>query len=174
MNHIVRKATVVLLIDEYERVCLARKKQPIHDDTSEISYSLGMYNGYGGKQEAHDLTIYHTAVRECYDESGVIVVVEDLEDAALVYFSTKNDLGEFKPFMEVYFFFVRVYAGVPHEGAEMGEPFFFKQKNIPYTEMMPADGILFRDMFAGKRNIYEVKLHGKDAPPEVIVTGKLK
>lgn len=174
MKQTSKQATVVLLIDEYDRVCLARKKQPIHDGANEISYSLGMYNGYGGKMEVTDSTIYHTAVRECYDESGVIVAIQDLEDAARVYFSKKNDLGEFEPFMEVHFFFARVYAGVPREGDEMGEPFFFKQKDIPYTKMMPADRILFEDLFAGKRNIYEVKLHGEGVVPEVVKVGELK
>ena len=174
MKQTSKQATVVLLIDEYDRVCLARKKQAIHVGTTEISYSLGMYNGYGGKKEVTDLTIYHTAVRECYDESGVIVAIQDLNDVAQVYFSKKNDLGEFEPFMEVYFFFVSIYAGVPSEGVEMGPPVFFKQKDIPYEEMMPADEVLFKEMFSGKRNVYEVKLHGKDVAPEVLVIGELK
>ena len=38
-----KEATVVLLVDQDGRICLARKKQAIHHEGGEISYSLGMY-----------------------------------------------------------------------------------------------------------------------------------
>lgn len=60
----VREATVVLLEDKDGRVALARKKQPIHHDSSAIEYSLGRYNGYGGKKEPEDRTFCY-----CYSRA---------------------------------------------------------------------------------------------------------
>lgn len=170
------KATVTLLFDDKGRVCLAQKKQPIHHEGSQIEYSLLMYNGYGGKMEKTDTTIFHTAIRECLEESGVSVREEDLSLRARVHFFKKKDnntKNKFESFMEVSFFFAHIWTGVPKEGREMGPPAFFAEEDIPYHEMMPADKIFFKHMFSGKRNLYEVNLFGKDVPPEIIVVGEI-
>lgn len=162
-----RRATVVLLMDKEGKVCLARKKQSIHHEKGEIGYSLGTYNGYGGKMDEGDVTIFDTAIRELKDESGVTASKEDLEFVSKVYFYTKKDDGIFEPFMEVSFFFLKKWSGVPIEGSEMGEPTFFNQEDIPYSEMMPADKVIFEKMFNGERKVYEVKLFGKKFTPEI-------
>lgn len=164
-----RKATVVLLIDEKGNICLARKKQAIHHEDGEITYSLGTYNGYGGKMEEYDTTIFDTAVRELYDESGVVAKKEDLELVTRVYFYVKKEDESFEPFMDVSFFFVRVWEGKPKEGEEMGEPTFFDKEHMPYDEMMPADKALFEMMLQGKKGVYEVKLFGRTIQSEIRV-----
>lgn len=161
-----RKATVTLLIDKEGKVCLARKKKAIHNENGGIEYSLGLYNGYGGKIDEGDLTILDTAIRELEEESGVSASQENLELVSRVYFYLKRE-EEFEPFMEVSFFFLKVWSGTPVEGKEMGEPTFFTRGEIPYNEMMPADKILFEKMLAGEFGVYEVKLFGKDIPPEI-------
>ena len=162
-----KKATVVLLINKEGEVCLARKKQEIHHENGSIGYSLGTYDGYGGKMEEQDITIFDTAIRELKDESGVFADKKDLELVARVYFYVKKEDENFEPFMEVSFFFLRTWLWNPKEGDEMGAPTFFKEKKIPYDEMMPADKILFQEMFAGKRKVYQVKLLGKKVSPEI-------
>lgn len=162
-----RKATVVLLINEAGEICLARKKQEIHHENGSINYSLLTYNGYGGKMEEEDSTIFDTAIRELRDESGVIACKENLELVARVYFYLKKEDGGFDPFMDVSFFFLRFWLGAPLEGKEMGVPTFFSRDTIPYDEMMPADKILFEKMLAGDLGVYRVKLLGKKMPPDV-------
>lgn len=159
-------ATVVLLIDKEGRVVLARKKKAIHHDTGEISYSLGLYNGYGGKMEEEDKTIERTAVRELYDESSVVGKEEDLEKCARVYFYIQKDETDM-PFMDVTFYILREWSGAPKEGLEMGEPTFFSQNELPYEEMMPADKILFGKILAGEKGEYNVFLKGKDIEPVI-------
>lgn len=161
-----RQATVVLLIDEKERVCLARKKQAIHSEAGEISYSLGLYNGYGGKREETDESIEDTAVRELFDESSVTGKKEDLDYKGKVLFILEKE-GVRNPFMEVSFYFLHNWEGLPVEGREMGEPTFFAKDTIPYDEMMPADKVLFERMFEGKDVSSEVILFGKDKEPEI-------
>lgn len=161
------EATVVLLRDGDGRVCLARKKQAIHHEGGAIEYSLGMYNGYGGKVDVGDATIFHTAVRELFDESGVKASLHDLKLAARVYFYVKKE-DILVPFMDVSFFFLDTWNGDPKEGDEMGAPTFFAAHEIPYHEMMPADKTLFMNMLGGARGVYQVNLFGKHAPPEVI------
>ena len=164
-----KKATVVLLMKGETEVCLARKKQAIHHENGEISYSLGTYNGYGGKMEKEDGDIFDTAIRELEDESGVYANKENLELCSRVYFYLKKEDESFEPFMDVSFFLLKSWIGEPEEGEEMGEPMFFEQDKIPYDEMMPADKIIFEKMFKGEKGVYEVKLFGKKVKPEVRV-----
>lgn len=159
-------ATVVILIDKEGRVVLARKKKAIHHDTGEISYSLGLYNGYGGKMEEEDKTIERTAVRELYDESGVVGKEEDLEKCARVYFYIQKDEKDM-PFMDVTFYILREWSGVPIEGLEMGEPTFFAPDALPYGEMMPADKVLFERILGGEKGEYNVFLRGKGVDPVI-------
>lgn len=166
MEKLTKKATVVLLIDSEGRVCLARKKQPIHHESGVIEYSLGLYNGYGGKMEETDRSIFHTAVRELADEAKVEAKEEDLELVSRVCFFVKKE-DAFEAFMEVSFFLLKKWNNNPVETDEMGEPHFFKLNAIPYDEMMPADKILFEKIFSGERGMYRVNLLGKHVPPEV-------
>lgn len=161
------QASVVFLQDEDGRLCLARKKQPIHHDGGAIEYSLGLYNGYGGKMEDADEDIFDTAVRELYDESGVDVEWSDLSIMSRVYFYiTKDEVTT--PFMTVSFFFVSAWGGEPKEGDEMGPPTFFAPSDIPYDAMMPADKILVSKMLEGKPFVAEVYLKGKGVEPDVV------
>lgn len=164
-----KKATVVLLLNEKGELVLARKKQAIHRDGDEIGYSLGTWNGYGGKMEDADRTIFDTAIRELQDESGVKADKRDLDLVTRVYFYLAKNEGNPEPFMEVAFFYLRKWIGDPVEGEEMGPPSFFHRDSIPYDEMMPADKALFLAMFNGERKVYQVTLFGKDILPEIVI-----
>jgi hypothetical protein len=165
------KATVVFLISDSGRICLARKKQAIHHDSGEdIGYSLGMHNGYGGKMEPLDGSITHTALVELAGESRVLAKAEDLDLSLKAYFWKPNkQTGEMMPFMEVSFFFLSEWEGEPQEGKEMGPPEWFNPEDVPYGNMMPADKEILRRMFAGEKGVLEVRLPGKDLPPEISV-----
>lgn len=165
------QATVVLLVDTNGRVCLARKKQAIHHDNGEdISYSLGMYNGYGGKREQLDGSIEHTAICELAAEARVLADVKDLELVSRVYFwKPSKQTGELMPFMEVFFFLLHSWKGEPQEGREMGPPEWFFKDDIPYGEMMPADEEILTQIFLGEHSVAEVKLHGQGEVVEFTV-----
>lgn len=94
------RATVVYMIDTDNRVCLAQMKKAIHKDKEnggeQIEYSLGVWNGYGGKEIAEDTenakvknvsdSMLYTAIRELKEESGVKAEIEDLELTGVVNF----------------------------------------------------------------------------------------
>lgn len=177
------RATVVYMIDSESRICLAQMKKAIHKDkaTSEkerenksdsgnveqeqIEYSLGVWNGYGGKEIDTDESILHTAIRELEEESGVRAEMEDLEECGTVnfYLKVKGDT----PFMQVHFYILRKWQGDPIEGSEMGPATFFGQENIPYNQMMPADKALLERALAGKNIDSDVILMGKGEVPMV-------
>lgn len=168
------QATVVLLMDEEGRVCLARKKQAIHHDEKQggedISYSLGLYNGYGGKREPLDPSIVHTALCELAGEARIMADASDLEFVSKTYFwKLSNATSEMMPFMEVFFFVLRRWYGVPQEGKEMGPAEWFFPEDIPYENMMPADEDIFKSIFAGERNVFEIKLRGKGEAADIDV-----
>ncbi len=161
-----KNATVVFLENKEGEICLARKKQAIHSEEGRVEYSLGLYNGYGGKMEDYDETIEDTARRELFDESSVSCEKEDLAHKGTVLFILEKE-GERKPFMEVHFYTLSVWEGCPKEGSEMGPPTFFAKTDLPYSEMMPADKVLFEKMFEEKDISGEVILFGKETSPEV-------
>ena len=143
------------------KICLAQKKQPIHHAAGEISYSLGTWNGYGGKKESTDVTIEDTAIRELTDESGVIASKEDLVPCGHVFFFWPKNSGTVAD-MEVFFYFLDSWEGNPSEGKEMGAPQFFAPNNIPYEAMMGGDKILLPKMIAGEFVRGSVYLGKKD------------
>ncbi len=143
------QATVVFLKSDEGKVCLARKKKPIHHENGEITYSLGTWNGYGGKKEAEDKTIEDTALRELLQESSVSGEKSDLQKCGHVYFFwPKNESNTAD--MEVFFYMLSKWKGEVKEGDEMGDPVFFAPEEIPYNEMMGGDGIIIPKMLKGE------------------------
>ncbi len=142
------QATVVFLKNSEGNICLAQKKKPIHHENGEITYSLGTWNGYGGKKEAGDKTIEDTAIRELVQESGVTGEKKDLQLCGHVYFFWPNTNGEVAD-MEVYFYVLPLWQGEVKEGDEMGKPQFFAPQEIPYDEMMGGDRIIIPKMLQG-------------------------
>jgi 8-oxo-dGTP pyrophosphatase MutT (NUDIX family) len=143
------KATVIFLKDKDGKICLAQKKKPIHHDAGEITYSLGTWNGYGGKKEDKDITIEDTALRELEQESGVTAKSEDLINCGHVFFFWPNNESEIAD-MEVFFYFANNWNGEVKEGDEMGPPKFFAPNEIPYENMMGGDKILLPKMLSGE------------------------
>ncbi len=183
-NSKLTRATVVYLVDKDDRVCLAQMKKAIRKDKvdggEQIEYSLGVWNGYGGKEQDSDVSIEHTAIRELEEESTVKANVEDLENCGAVnfYLIDKSEyiidqkfddynVKDREVFMRVYFYILKKWQGEPIEGKEMGPPTFFKEDNIPYDNMMPADKILFERLLSGGRIDSNVILMGKDVEPIV-------
>lgn len=154
-------ATVVLLLDDKGRVCLAPKKQNIHKQGQELEHSRKKWNGYGGKQEPGE-TILATAIRELTQESGVLAKEEDLELVGIVGFSWPGNETD-EPDMLVYFFLLSTYNGLPSEGDEMGAPCFFHPHEVPYDDMMPADAKFLPKLLTGEKLVWHVHL-GKMNP----------
>lgn len=90
----------------------------------------GKYLGIGGKVEPGD-SIRATAVRELWEEVGVIVEKTDLIHAARLVFRFPN-----KPDWEqtVHAFLVKEWQGNPAETEEM-QPSWFSFNEIPYDDM---------------------------------------
>ena len=214
MNSKLTRATVVYLINKDNEVCLAQMKKAIHKDKvetdhdstiknkerekeqEEISYSLGVWNGYGGKEEISDLEIYkkinidnkykvidsikYTAIRELQEESGVNANIEDLESCGAVNFflidkseyNINKKFADYRVenreiFMQVHFYILRKWEGNPIESKEMSVPTFFKRKDIPYDNMMPNDRLLLERALVGGRIDSDVILLGKGVEPIV-------
>ena len=158
--HKSEKATVVFLRDREGRICLARKKQHIHKKDGEaLSKSRDTWNGYGGKFETPDKTVFDTALRELFDEAGVVARPEDLKLVGRVGFFWKGN-GSAIPDMDVCFFFLDCYDGEPTETDEMNVPCFFPVLEIPYNDMMPGDQLFLPHIFRGHTPVGKVYFDG--------------
>ena len=71
-----RPTTLVFPIDGHNRILLGCKKR---------GFGQGKYNGFGGKIEPGE-TFRQCAVRELYEESGLVANPQDLECVALFDF----------------------------------------------------------------------------------------
>ena len=71
-----KPTTLVFPIDEQHRILLGRKKR---------GFGANKYNGFGGKINAGE-SFRQCAVRELYEESGILVNAADLECVALFDF----------------------------------------------------------------------------------------
>jgi 8-oxo-dGTP pyrophosphatase MutT (NUDIX family) len=116
--------------------------------------------------DENDVTIEDTAVRELVEETGVRAQKNDLQKKLTALFYIEKD-GEINPFMEVVFFTILSFEGVPVESAEMGKPEWFTKDELPYDLMMPADRILFKKIFSNAYKEYVVVLKGKGVAPVV-------
>lgn len=129
---------------------LARKKKNIHTEDGKELPNSATWNSYGGKWQQGDTSIFKTAQRELYEESGgVRVLLKDLMfGARMQFFWPANDSG--KRNMEVFFFTAYKYSKEPKATAEMGRPELFNVHDAPYKEMMPADEIIIPILMSGK------------------------
>lgn len=133
------KATVVLPMRD-DQVLMGKKTKKV---------GVGMWNGFGGKQEAEDMSMEHTAVRELYEETGSGIVGEmgDLELCAVVDF----DNGGHGVNFEVYFYILKKFTGEYRDTDEMIDISWHDKNNIDYDNMLPADRQLFEKIFAGEK-----------------------
>lgn len=101
-----KPTTLVFPIDEQHRILLGRKKR---------GFGADKYNGFGGKINAGE-SFRQCAVRELYEESGILVNAADLECVALFDFQFPYD----ESLTHVgYVYFVRVTDVNPIESDEM-------------------------------------------------------
>lgn len=129
---------------------LAQKKQNIHTHNGEELPESMTWNSYGGKWKEGDTTIYSTAKRELYEESGGVKVCAcDLTLGARVEFFWPGNTTNTRN-MEVYFFVAHIYSKYPEETDSMGKPELFTSYDAPYKEMMPADEIIIPIIMSGK------------------------
>ncbi len=155
-------ATVVYLITE-TGIYLARKKQNIHIGNKELKNTT-TWNGYGGKKEHEDASVLHTAIREAETEAGITASMKSLLlSGRFRFFWPENESST--PNMDVYFFFLKVWEGVPQESEEMSEPQLFAFDDIPYDDMLPDSKLFLKRMLLGEKLVadiyYELDEDGK-------------
>lgn len=97
-------------------------------------FGAGKFNGYGGKPLNAE-QIEKTAIRELYEEVGVIVVEEELRKAAELtfIFPSKKEWDQ-----KVHVFLASNWSGQPVETEEMC-PQWFSFDALPFEKMWPDD-----------------------------------
>ena len=120
-----RPTTLVFPIDEHNRILLGCKKR---------GFGQGKYNGFGGKIEPGE-TFRQCAVRELYEESGLLANPQDLECVAL--FDFQFPIDETLTHIS-YTYVVRTFTGDVKETDEM-ESRWILIDEIPYEHMWSGD-----------------------------------
>ena len=130
-------ATVCLPI-QGDEVLLAEKQKKI---------GAGLLNGFGGKVEAKDKTIYATNVRETEEEIGIRI--KNAKKVGEIIFRNPSDDDELKK-MIVHFFIATEWDGEPMETEEMKQIAWYKIANLDYNRFLPADRLFMPQIMSGK------------------------
>ena len=168
-------ATVVLTLNKKDKneFYLSKKKGEIKTaNNRKLPKSSKKWNGYGGKWEDVDETIFHTAARELKEESGIVAEVEDLQPVSRVEFFWPGNMTTRRD-IEVFFFLVSKYKGIPSASKTMEQPKLFTIKNAPFEEMMPADGLIISNIMRSKfvlGRIYFAKANNKLVVDEALLS----
>lgn len=116
-------------------ILLGRKKQ---------GFGKGKWNGFGGKAYPGE-SMLECAVRELYEESGIRVQPDDLQEMGRLEFEFVNAPELNHP---AFVYFVRNVTKVPVATKEM-EPQWWSPFLIPYDHMWEADKYWLPDMLRG-------------------------
>jgi 8-oxo-dGTP diphosphatase len=130
-------ATVCLPI-RGDEVLLAEKQKKI---------GAGLLNGFGGKVEVNDKTIYDTNIRETYEEIGIRI--KAAKKVGVITFLNPSKDHELKKMM-VYFFTATKWDGEPIETEEMRKIAWYKITNLNYDKFLPADKLFMPQILNGK------------------------
>lgn len=123
-------------IQKDKRVLLGRKTRKI---------GKGMWNGLGGNVEKDDKSIKDAAKREVLEESGL--EVDDLEYCGIIDFK----FPETNRVNKVHLFTTNNFKGEPTITEEMSEFFWFESSNLPFDEMLEADGHFIPEILRGRK-----------------------
>jgi len=116
-------------------VLLGRKKHGL---------GVGNYVGLGGKLEPGESAV-DAAVREVFEESGVVVAASDLEPRGLLtyHFPHREAWSQ-----ESTVFVCRTWSGEP-VGSDELDPEWFRLDSVPFDEMWDDAGRWLPDVLAG-------------------------
>lgn len=117
-----RKLLTLTIVKRDHQILLGLKKR---------GFGVGRWNGFGGKVEERE-TIYAAAIRELYEESGI--VAEKLEKVGILEFNFESSPQT----LEVHIFCVTEFNNDPEETEEM-RPQWFDIAEIPYNSMWSDD-----------------------------------
>ena len=129
-NKPITDVTNMLFIDG-DKILLGLKKR---------GFGMGKYNGFGGKP-LKDESILDAAIREAYEESGLIV--KDCYKAGII------DFGE-SYLLRMHLYVCTKWVGIPTESDEM-KPVWFTTDKIPYAYMWKDDAYWLPLVLEGKK-----------------------
>jgi ADP-ribose pyrophosphatase YjhB (NUDIX family) len=110
-----------------------------------LKIGAGMLMPPGGKMEFEDEDDpKKAAVRELYQESGVVVNARDLKLVALLHITREGKGHE----IDLYVYMTEIFTGDFIETSEMGMLKPYRFSDIDYGLMMPADGRWLPDVLS--------------------------
>lgn len=140
------------MLNIYRDYTIATVCFPVRDDEvllaeKQKKIGAGLLNGFGGKIEANDKTIYDTNARETREEIGI--KVKNAKKVGEMVFRNPSDDNELKR-MIVHFFIATEWDGEPEETDEMKKITWYKIANLDYDRFLPADRLFIPQMLSGK------------------------
>ncbi len=139
-----KQVTICFVLREDE-ILLAMKKR---------GFGEGKWNGAGGKVE--EGSVREGAKRECLEEFGIEIELDDLEKVAEITF-VHPEIPTPEDSWLAHVFIARKWQGEPRETEEM-LPQWFSLDKIPYEEMWSDDIFWLRRVLSGERIVARIDL----------------
>jgi len=130
------KISTILFPIKNDQILLSEKRR---------GHGKGLLNGYGGKIKPGE-SILDGAIREFYEESGVIITNANTEKVAIIHFFRDN-----KPTFECHVFFVHDWQGDFLETEEMALPQWYPVDTVPFDRMWDSDKVWLELILKGEK-----------------------
>lgn len=121
-----------------DEVLLAEKQRKI---------GAGYLNGFGGRVEAGDGSIYETNTRETEEEIGIII--KTAKKVGEIAFHNPSDETKLRRMM-VHIFTTTDWDGEPRETDEMKKIAWYKIANLDYDKFLSADRLFIPQILADR------------------------
>ena len=136
-------------------LCLPVKEDKILLGLKMKKIGKGCWNGYGGGIDDEE-TPEQSIMRELEEEAKVKAFPNALEKVAII--DSRNNKTDGSVFVcRVHIYLLHQWEGDFQPTDEMAKPTWFKKKELPLDEMMPADREWLPIVLAGKKIIGEVE-----------------
>ncbi|MEO8691651.1 MAG: NUDIX domain-containing protein [Candidatus Saccharimonas sp.] len=121
-----------------DAVLLAEKQKKI---------GAGYLNGFGGKPEPTDKSIYDTNARETKEEIGISV--KNARKMGEIVFHNPSEYSELRN-MIVHIFTASEWDGEPIESDEMKKAAWYKITDLDFSQFLPADILFIPRILSGE------------------------
>lgn len=140
----------IVFLQQGNNVWLAKKTRKI---------GKGLFNGYGGKIEPGESSTGSSMREIAVETGGIILLPSNIQEVGEVVFHNFDDSNAHISTFKCFIHLVKKWEGTPVSTEEMKDPQLFFTDNLPFGQMMPADGEWIPYVFSGNKARFNINVY---------------